>query len=66
MALSTRQKIKSQWRAAKSALENCRYHLMYLYNLAEGESKFITKKLPPVLLALEEMDKVLDAFREGI
>lgn len=66
MALSTRAKIKDQWRASKKAVENCRYHLMYIDKLSTDQSEYIATKLPAVIYATEILDDVLDAFRDGL
>jgi len=66
MPLSTRHKITDQLKAARKALATCQYHLEYIVSLAEGQSPYIEKNVPAVLLALKEMDDVLVAFREGL
>lgn len=66
MPLSTRRNIINQWKACKQAIENCRYHLMYINTLSERESEYIAVHLPAVIYATEQMDDVLDAFREGL
>lgn len=66
MATSTRHKIKDQYNMCLKAIANVKYHLMYLGKLAGVESPHINKTLPAVYYAIEQLEEVFKAFRQGL
>ena len=65
-ARSTRNKLRHQAEKVMKDLDRCQSHLKYLSELSGGESKYIEKHMPNLVLYVEVMKDIMKSFREGL
>lgn len=63
---STRNKLRHQAEKVMSDLDRCQGHLRYLSELSGGESKYIEKNMPGLVLYVNVMKDIMKSFREGL
>lgn len=63
---SLRNKIRWQARKVLDDIDSISEHLLYLDQLANGQSDYINETLPVIVAAVLEMRKAIDAFESNL
>ncbi|GAH94350.1 unnamed protein product [marine sediment metagenome] len=63
---STRNKLRHQAEKVMNDLDRCQGHLRYLSELSGGESPYIEKHMPDIVLMVDVLKKIIKQFREGL
>lgn len=63
---STRNKLRHQASKASRSVGICMEHLNFLDELADHQSEYINQNLPIIVAFVNELEKLLENFRDGL
>jgi len=61
-----RNKLRWQTEKVDQHLVKCQEHLLFLDELADGQSEYITKNMPIMVTLIEQMRSLIASFRQGL